>query len=419
MRILRNIPSVISVTLAALFIMYSVSPYLSADQALRRAWVIYFLWLLTTLFWKRGSLNRTILELKHRRTEFFFLFCWLIIVLLNAAFDRGYTWDLHLLIMLTMAMIIIMGLCYSGQRDGSFELLLTMVIIFIGLEVLRSLPTLWSQPTLARTVMAYPEIAPEASSASVGQYGYYTGLAIVLPVIVTRTIVSHGRIKKIVLWILIAAIMLAVAISTFMGSILLMITGMLILSFFHIRYSAARRKIIIVYLAVGFTLFTVWSISLSEMPQRIFIEEKIADQFSSLAKSGIKEGDTTGRWDTWAMSYETIIEHPLIGIGPSTNRENPNLYNYIGGHSSWLDQSAEYGVLGFSFYLLFLFLIIKRLVRNTIIKSHTKKLKIVYAGQLVSCFLFVICGVYNPVVVIKDIFTLFYFMSVNDPNDYA
>lgn len=419
MRIPKVKVSAISIALAALFIMCNVSPCLTfSGHTLRRAWAIYFLWLLTTLFWKPGAFHRTILELKHRRFEVFFLLCWLIVVLLNAAFDHGYTWDLHLLIMLNMTMVVIMGLCYSGQRDGSFELLLTTIFILIGLDVLRSLPTLWSQPGLARMVMqqtATPDMIAEASSAGVGQYGYYTGLAIVLPVIITRTIVTSRRIRTL-LWVVIGAVVLAIAIATFMGAILLMIMGLLILFFLHIKYTASRLKIIGAYLAVGLAFFAIWSIILSDTPQGVYIAEKLANQISGVATEGMKEGDKTMRWDTWAMSFRTFTEHPLLGVGPTTNRENPNLYTLVGGHSSWLDQLAEYGVLGFSFYVLFIFFAIMHLVKNFNINAYTEKLKIVYSGQLVSCSLFVLGGIYNPVIIITEIYTLFYFMSISEPN---
>jgi O-antigen ligase len=419
MRKPKNKIFAISIALATLFIMCNVSPYLTfSGHALRRAWAIYFLWLLTTPFWKPGAFYRTILELKHRRFEVFFLLCWLIVVLLNAAFDHGYTWDLHLLTMLNMTMVVSMGLCYSGQRDGSFELLLTTIFILIGLDVFRSLPTLWSQPGLARMIMhptATPEMIAEASSAGVGQYGYYTGLAIVLPVIITRTIVTSRRIKTL-LWFVIGAILFAIAIATFMGAILLMILGMIFLFFLHIKYTASRLKIIGGYLAVGLILYATWSIVFSDTPQGVYIAEKLADQISGVATEGIKKGDKTMRWDTWAMSFQAFTEHPLLGVGPSTIKENPNLNTLVGGHSSWLDQLAEYGVLGFSFYVLFIFFAIMRLVKNFNINAHTKRLKIVYSGQLVSCFLFVLGGIYNPVIIITEIYTLFYFMSISEPN---
>jgi O-antigen ligase len=416
MRKPRITVSAISIFLAALFIMCLVSPYLSyPSRILRNALAIYFIWLLSTIFWKHGALHRTILELKHRWLELCLLLCWLTNVLLNAIFNRGYTGDLHFFITLTMLLIVIMQVCFLGRRDGSFETLLTTIFILIGMEVVRSLPTLWSQPGLARMAMAAtatPEIIEEASSASVGQYGYYTGLAIVLPVIITRTIVINSPIKAL-LWIIIGAIILSISISTFMGAILLMILGLIILCFLHIKYATSKLKILFLYLSVVLIFYGIWAHILSSMPQGVYIADKFANQISSITSEGIKKGDITGRAELWEMSFKTITEHPLIGVGPTTNRENPNLYTIVGGHSSWLDQLAEYGVLGFSFYVLFMLTTIFRLIRESN-KAYTKKRKIVYSGQLASCFLFIFGGTYNPVIVIPEIFTLFYFMSISE-----
>jgi O-antigen ligase len=318
-------------------------------------------------------------------------------------------------------MVVIMGLSYSGQRDGSFEILLTTIFVLIGLEVLRSLPTLLSQPNVSRIIMqqtATPDMIEETSYASVGQYGYYTGLAIVLPVIITRTIVTSSRIKKAVLLFATVVIAIAIVLSTFMGAVLLMIIGLLNLSFFHIRYTTAKIKITLVYFAIALILFCLWSFIFSELPHGVYVADKISNLFSRIFEEGIKEGDITMRWDTWSMSFQTIAEHPMFGIGPATNRENPYLYTLVGGHSSWLDQLAEYGVFGFSFYLFFILFVIVRLKKSYNIKAYTKKLKIVYSGQLVSCFLFVLGGIYNPVIVILEIYTLFYFMCIVEPNYY-
>ena len=421
MKIPRLTSSLISVAFAALFVMTLVSPYLnSSGHGIRNSWAVYSLWLMSIFFWKRGALNKTFIEMKRRKYEVILLLSWLMVVMLNAVLARGYTWDLHLFSMLTMSMVIFMQLSYSAQHDGSDDVLLMAVIVFIGLEVLRSIPTLWSQPALARIVMgvaATPEMIAEAGAASVGQYGYYAGLAIILPVIVTRAIVSSGS-KAIMLWITAAAIAFAITIATFMGAILLMILGLAILSIFHIKYAKSKIKTLASYGALVAVFFVTFMALLGDMEQVSYIADKATKQFSGIKEYGIKEGDVTERSDVWEMSFNTILENPLFGVGPVTNRKNPFLSTLVGGHSSWLDQIAEYGILGFGFYILFIVLLIRRLIKSFMHEKNLSDLKICYLGQLVSCCLFILGGIYNPVVVITEVFVLFYFMTYSGASSF-
>ncbi len=421
MKIPKVALSLISVVFAALFVMTLVSPYLnSAGHGIRNSWVVYSLWLLTTFFWKQGALSKTLIEVKRRKYEVISLISWLMVVMFNAILERGYTWDLHFWTMLTMGMVIFMQLSYSAQRDGSGDALLMVIVVMVGLEVLISLPTLWSQPALARIVMgadATPEMIAAAGAASVGQYGYYTGLAIVLPVIVSQAIVSSGQ-RSILMWFIVGVIALAIAISTFMGAILLMLLGFLILFLFYIKYATSKIKILILYGMLGLIFFTIWATILSNTEQGSYIEDKVTQEFTGIAAAGIEEGDVTGRSDVWRMSFNTFLEYPLFGVGPSTNRENPNLYTLVGGHSSWLDQLAEYGVMGFGFYILFIGLAIRRITKSFILERNSRDLKIRYLGQLVSCVLFIFGGTYNPVIVVTEVFVLFYFMSSSGAASY-
>lgn len=412
--------AVISFFLSTLFILCLTSPIMTySGHGIRNGWAVFVLWFLTTIFWNKGSLDKTLCEIKRRKMEIFFLLGWIFVVLLNGVFNRGYTGDLHILLMLTMSMAFFMQLSYSGQRDGSFEVVMFMIVLLTGFEVIRSLPTLWLCPAIARNVMglaATPEMIAEAGRASVGQYGYYTGLAIILPMIVNRTMMVKGRILKIVLWIIIGSIILAISISTFMGATLLMSIGLMIICILNLQFSKSKFKIMGYYALTGLCFYLVWANYVCNMPQGIYLKDKLENQINSVGASGLEQGDITGRWQTWAASFQGIKERPLIGVGPSTNRENPNLNTLVGGHSSWLDQLAEYGILGFGFYVLFFLSAVLRLFLNWSQQAVTREQKFAYAGQLASCILFFIGGTYNPVIVVTEINMLFTFLILCEPD---
>ena len=407
--------SSIGMALAVIFIMLLSLPYFSySGQGIKISWIVYLLWLLTVFTGNSLALKKTVFELRLRRFEITFLFLWLMVVMFNATLERGNTWDLHLIIMITMCMVISMTLYYAAQRNGSYETFVKIILLVFGIEVIRSLPHLWSTPSLARIITggeANPQEMMSAGKAGVGAYGYYTGLAIVLPSVITITITSRG-ITRILLCFFIAAITLAISISTFMGAIFLMLLGFCCLAFFHIIYGKLKQKIFILYGVVFVLFFVAWITKLDDIEQVMYVANKIERQFSSVTADGIIGGDETGRSDLWLASMNTFLNYPLVGIGATTNRENPDLGVRVGGHSSWLDQLAEYGIVGFGCYLFFFSLAIKRIVIAFRNEKSLNNAKICYLGQLISIALFVVGGIYNPVVIIIEVFVLFYILGI-------
>lgn len=407
MRLPRITLRALAMVLAVAFVTLLVSPFLdSSGQGIKKAWLIFLWWVLVVAADRGGGINHALRELTQRKFEISSLFFWLLVVLINATLARGYTWDLHIISMVSMCMAVAVQLYYAAQPDQGYDTFLNTVILLVGLEILRSLPTLWNTPALARMVtggVATPAEVAAAGSASVGQYGYYTGLAIVLPAIVTRAIVANGAVK-IALWCAVCAIALAISISTFMGAVLLMALGVCALALLHLVYGRSRLKALMLYGILLGVFIIVWFAKLSTIEQGLYLAKKVESQYTAVAAKGIIEGDKTKRADMWQASWFTFKENPFFGIGATTNRDNPNLGVRIGAHSSWLDQLGEYGILGFGWYLLFLMLVVRRVAVAFRDEKLLTPQKICYLGQLISCGLFFIGGTYNPVVVITEVF---------------
>jgi O-antigen ligase len=115
-----------------------------------------------------------------------------------------------------------------------------------------------------------------------------------------------------------------------------------------------------------------------------------------------------GRGQLAQISWDTFSEHPLFGIGASTLQDNENLSRDVGGHASWVDQLAEYGIVGFGFYLLFLVLGIRRVWLEYRYGDNA----LVNGGRLVACALFVIAGFVDPVIFNIPLAPLFYFLAL-------
>ena len=414
---IRTLVSAFGLTLAAVFASFSILPFLLQDgHPLRKAWFVFGCWMIVAPFHKADALQRFFIKIKRRQLELACLGCWLFVVLVNAIIGRGYTSDLHLLNTINMILVVIVAMFYSAQLDGSFNTLIAIVITAIGVESFRSLSALVAEPGIARQIMQ-PDITPEMSAAAglagIGQYGYYTGLAIVLPVFFARAFMA-GFWMKLFLLFMVLGIVLAILLSTFMGSILLMLVGLVLFAAFYVGFAKAKITTGAKYFTLAGVALALCVSLLKDMPQFSYVSEKFLNQVSGVANEGFRKGDQTDRWDLWEMSFRTFTENPIIGIGPVTSRENPDLSRIVGGHASWLDQFAEYGTLGFGFYVLFFLAIILRLSTGLVRQVRQKKSSVASYAQLISGGLFIIGGIYNPITFILEIYTLFYFISINE-----
>jgi hypothetical protein len=71
------------------------------------------------------------------------------------------------------------------------------------------------------------------------------------------------------------------------------------------------------------------------------VSEKASTLLEGIASDGIEVGDSTGRGERMVRSLDTFLRYPLFGCGLETLEEN------VGGHSSWLDPLATFGILGY------------------------------------------------------------------------
>lgn len=406
----------ISSLLAVGFILALVSPFVShVGHGLVAAWLLYLSWIILVTLEAPSIWDRVLREAIGRKLELLMYACWLAIIFVNVALGRGYSGIVQLEIALTVGMVLLMDLVYVAKGDRIRNTLITLLIILLGGEALRSLPVLWSEPLLARWSMFYgasSQLAEHAALASVGEYGLYTGFAIALPIFFALSMGST-RYKRIVLILACIAISIAVILATFMGAILLLAIGLgglvLLYVWFNRRYISRKRiRFFASLFSVALFGIFIWEGFLSTSSQGMLFTDKVTRQVNSVLESGISEGDLTGRSALWAMSINTFLENPLFGVGPSTNTDNPNMGVIVGGHSSWLDLPAEYGVIGFGFYIAFLLAIFRRVFK----RFWESKKDMLALTSLISCFIFLLCGSYNPVTFSLQVEVFFFFFAV-------
>jgi hypothetical protein len=111
-----------------------------------------------------------------------------------------------------------------------------------------------------------------------------------------------------------------------------------------------------------------------------------------------------------SYSLNTFLKNPWFGVGPVSAFDNYEEATEVGGHSSLLDQLAEYGILGFGPYLLLLGFLSNRVVRAMRFGRHPQFARAV----AISWVAFLVTSVYNMTTWVPDIVVLVFGFVVID-----
>jgi O-antigen ligase len=159
--------------------------------------------------------------------------------------------------------------------------------------------------------------------------------------------------------------------------------------FFAQKKGNILRKILVLLLMISF-IFVVLHFGLKnnvEFVNRIF-QRATDSQYST----GLKR-------DTWEIGFELIKQRPIIGWGNNSVYYNTFINSSSrwgwGVHNSYLVMLVEGGIIGFSFYFLFFFFMIKEMIDNYNVsknKGFDRKEIIFIRGTIVLCVTLAING---------------------------
>lgn len=408
----------ISTFLAVGFIASLVFPYLGLlGKGVWSTWSLFIAWLFIFASENRRFVSSVLSACRRRRFELLMLSGWLIVVLMNAVLGRGYTGWQHMIAMVSLCMIVFIQITYSSLKPEVFRTILFWTMILLGINMARSLPVLLADPGIAKFIMLRdvdPVFQYQAYIAGVGDYDLYTASAITFPVFLAIAF-SFSGIKRIMLMGFCICIGLAVVFSTFTGAVSIMVMG--VIAFALLSYMKSQKKILIKTLRLGFVFLVILVLfySLGDKEPVTNVTSKIVRLYKGITESGVVSGDETGRGELFMLSLETFLHNAFMGVGPCTTRENPWLYTYVGGHSSWIDQLAEYGILGFGWFIVFALIVTFRVVRNFM----RYKKNFIIRATFVSCVLYFIGGVVNPVLFVNSISVFFYLLVLGSMESSA
>ncbi len=403
-----------STFVAVAFIASIMSPYMALiGRGLRTSWPLFALWCVVAGLECRKTFSLTMREARRRRLELGALTGWFMVVLLNWGLDRGYTSGIHVVSSITLLMIVVMGTVYAGRQDGTYAAAVIGILAVLGIDALRSLPSLWSNFGVARVIMLVgldPALVELAARKGVGSYALYTANAIGLPVLLAVA-ASSRRALRVVLIAACLSLASAIVLATFTGAFALMTGGFVLLLLLAVLRSRRRTRSLVGAAVVTCTLGAALAGMMNGTPQVDFVLQKAARLYEGVSASGLEQGDETGRAGLFAVSWRTFVAHPFVGIGPTTHGDNVALYDRVGGHSSWVDQLAEYGVFGFGFYLVFVAAGLRRVTASSLAYRRS------FIGRActVSSVLYVVGGIVNPVTFVPHVAVAFFFVVHSGP----
>jgi hypothetical protein len=395
---------------AALFLVSLVVPSVaSLGRGLIASWLLFGLWAVVALVERPAGLRVLLAEISRRRIELSLLGCWVTVLVSNWALGRGYSGEIHLQRMATFLMLVTIDVVRSSRRESGRWLLILFSLV-LGVELLRSLPVLWSQPGLPRNVMLRSEGLAGAALAGVGEYGFYTSCAILSPFLLGKAFSEKGAGRYVLLLALFAS-GIAVALATFLGAGLLMLVGFFLTGAVGLR-GRGRGRTLAIFASTATAAFVLWNFALKESEQSEYVVEKFDSEVRGVSDRGLVEGDQTMRGELWSNSMETMLANPLFGVGAGTFSANP-LYGYtVGGHSSLVDLPAEYGIPAVICFLAFWGLAMKRTLRA----SRRSEARLAATGKMVACLLFTVAGTYNPVIMIPAIEAVVFGLVMGEPD---
>lgn len=400
---------VVAQGIAGLFVLSFLLPVLARNFGSKLSWVLFALWVPIALLMLRRTKRNVTGIIRGSGWMLGLLTIWTVVVAIRATFSVQDSGRVHLIAAIGTWMAVLMGVVHS--RDGPYALrpMLVWQILLLGLQALVSLPVLVNEIGVAKDLMMVDasKSAADYGLRGVGDYNLYTSLAVLSPAML-GAIVSLSWRYGLVPGACFGAILGSIALATFSGAAA--ITGIGVIVFLSLMGSrqGGRKWVFIAAVAIGVLVLLEISVAdLNEAPQIALLRSKLEGLFKGVLTDGVVEGDTTGRGRLAMLSLNSFLQHPFFGVGPVTmSQTNEALYVLVGGHSSWLDQLAEYGLVGFSPFLAFLVLAFRNKIRE--FRTTGSSVDAGFVAMMVSYF---ICGLVNPVVFVDSITVPFAFLA--------
>lgn len=277
-----------------------------------------------------------------------------------------------------------------------------LILITLGVSLGLSIPTLYDNQGIARLTMGRNADANTwRLSSGVTSYTMYTAVAIAWPSI-AQWLYNFPRqtIVQVMGWGALLAASVAVIFSTFSMASMLLVLGIFMwvsLNAFSGKNNWLRAVTVIAIAIFVFQIPNLYNQALETAPTEYSVN-KITTFYEDSRALGLQSGDHTGRVTMFIETMETFSANFLFGIWGLKESAR------VGGHSSWADTLAVFGILGLFLWLRFLWPSLKRKEPFSVAGG--------VAGGTVSWMLFMFGGILNPTFYFPQILALLWLYDI-------
>jgi len=356
--------------------------------------LLFFLWYHLIVRAGGGKLRQFYRILRGRRAEMRWYTIWLLLLLLFVVVQSGehsFTNGLLTAYIGTIPFYLLGSYYWINGGNKQNITMALMVVVVVGISSLQAIPVIWKNPHIVRVGLITANA--EIRSLGIGSYGDFTGFAIVLPFLITTSLSLQNkpffRILGAASCFLILVLMM---ISTLSGVLLLTAMALTSCTLYYMILGGVRfNRILSVLVGIlGIYLVAVQVFpSIYERKEFGFFYDKLRNTilFAPEIVAG-QEKDPTYRYGLMIRSLNLFLENPVLGVGILPNEGG---MPRTGGHSSWMDVFANYGLFGGIPYLLFHLLILRRLWKAW----RSKRQNALSWGCLTSCVFYIFYGFFN------------------------
>ncbi|CCK78984.1 hypothetical protein [Desulfobacula toluolica] len=299
----------------------------------------FILWIIFTLD------GRLVITMKKTALPILCLLYFLMVVQLNLRVGNVGYYDIFIAGPIYSILVIIVASHYQVHFPDRLRLIRYWLLVLIAILTVQTIPELIARPYITRMLATNSDNPLIADLYRLGFLGYPQLYALSIPF--TTFIVLFSSTKSIffkhILFISIIIIGSILLLSTLTLVATCFIGGIFVLLVYIFFYTKSFKKKTILYLLPLVLIVSIGPITSllgSQFEPIEFIIKKGERIFTGVADSGISQGDPTGRGKMFFRSLNTFLETPLFGTG-FTNRTCK-----IGGHSSFMDGWAYFGIIG-------------------------------------------------------------------------
>ena len=356
-------------------------------------WMIYLSWLLFACLCNAKFLRRFIIMLSP-------LLAFYVIILIGYLNARDGN-RLYLNNIAYLIMVYSIFLYYHDERYLKFQRFMAVILILDYIAVgINTYIQLGINPLVARYLSTTPDLEQtllnNQSITAIGNYGYFYSLAALILLLCFAFINFHKN--KMIAALLIAGFTMLLIKASFTIAIIVTFLFLIILFISSIKTRVSKLFCILIIFIV-FLVFIGYVSAFFEYLSKIsWISKEVAVRFDELSQffsgNDIGQTDLYSRQQLFLISWNTFLNNPLVGIFGS----DMGGYSVVGGHSSWMDMLAAWG-LGCLPFFIFLFNAYRYAVN-----SVQKKFKTIIN---VYWLYFIVLGVINTLL-ISDIYVMWF-----------